>query len=204
MELFDTEVAVENLGPLLTGLLLTLSAARVAGRGSLRPRQAGDLARLAVALVFIAGALPWMAADVRLSLDRVPPLGWIFQTDTLARQPGVAGLHTAVHDGHHHGMDGVLLVLTALILSRAVPAMRHRRFRVVLGGYLSFLFAYGAANSVQDFWLEQVVKRGWTDGVLPMMLVPSASVTWAAIIAVAAVGFGGALMWRSRSAALVL
>lgn len=184
-------------------VLLTLSAARAVGRGSFGPRQPGDAGRLAVATLFLAGALPWLAADLGLSLDRLPPLGWIFQTDSLARQPGVPGLHPSVHDGHHHGMDGVLLVLATLILSRALTSLRHRRLRLGLGAYLSFLFVYGAANAIQDFWLEQVVKRGWTDDVLPMMLVPSATVAWVVILAVAAVGFGGVLAWRLRSEAPV-
>ena len=184
------------------GLLLTLSAARAAGRGSLRPGRPGDRLRPVVAATFLVGALPWMAADLGLSLDRLPAISMLFQTDALARQPGVSGLHPAVHDGHHHGMDGVLLVLASLMLSRALARMRHRRFRLVLGAYLSFLFVYGAANAIQDFWLEQIVKRGWTDGVLPMMLVPSASVAWVAIVGTAAVGFVAVLLWRSRSAAL--
>ena len=193
--------AVAAVG-VVTVLLLTLSAAhaaRAAGGWSLRPRRTGDRLRLGLALVFLVGALPWMAADLGLSLDRLPPLGWLFETDALARQPGVPGLHPAVHDGHHHGMDGALLVLAALILSRALAAIRHRRFRLVIGAYLSFLFAYGAANAVQDFWLEQVVKRGWTDGVLPMMLVPSMSGAWVAIVVAAAGGFGGVLAWKVRS-----
>lgn len=193
--------ALAALG-VVAALLLTLSAARAAARGSLRPGRPGDRLRMGVAAIFLVGALPWMAADLGLSLDRLPAIGLLYQTDALARQPGVPGLHPAVHDGHHHGMDGVLLVLAALVLSRALVAMRHRRFRLVLGAYLSFLFVYGAANAVQDFWLEQIVKRGWTDGALPMMLVPSPSLAWVAIVGIAAAGFGAALLLRPRPAPL--
>ena len=58
--------------------------------------------------------------------------------------------------GHHHGLDGVLLALSALLLSR----MQVTRLRAVVGAYLALMLAYGLANAVQDAWLEQVVKRG--------------------------------------------
>ena len=46
----------------------------------------------------------------------------------------------AVHLGFHHGMGGVQLALSALLLSR-VPAARALR------GYLSLMLAYGLANA---------------------------------------------------------
>ena len=182
------------------GVALTLGLTLVAvARGDLGTlgREPGDRARIAVAITLVFVALPWMAADLGLSLDRVPALGGVFQTDVLTRQPGRPGLHPAVHDGHHHGMDGVLLALTALLLSRAIAHVQHRRLRGALAVYLGFLFAYGAANALQDAWLEQIVKRGWTSHALPMMLVPSLSYAWAVIVAVTA-----AIVWVTRRTAL--
>ncbi|WP_114795040.1 hypothetical protein [Gaiella occulta] len=193
--------ALAALGVALT-LGLTIVAAARGGLGPLG-REPGDRVRLAGAAALVVVALPWLAADLGLALDRVPVLGWIFQTDVLARQPGRPGLHPAVHDGHHHGMDGVLLALSALLLSRAVPHLRHRRLRACLGVYLAFLLVYGTANAVQDAWLEQVVKRGWSTTELPMMLVPSARPAWIVIVVLtsAVVAAGSRLPASAPSAA---
>ena len=77
----------------------------------------------------------------------------------------------AVHLGHHHGLDGALLVLTALLLSRV--SIEGRVLRIVLFSYLGAMFAYGAVNCVQDAWNEQLVKRGWTDSSIPSAILPS-------------------------------
>jgi hypothetical protein len=54
---------------------------------------------------------------------------------------------------------------------------------VLASAYVALMLAYGVANAVQDFWLEQVVKRGWTDHALPSFLRPQLSLGWAAMIA---------------------
>jgi hypothetical protein len=58
-------------------------------------------------LALLLLAIPWLAADLGFHLDGVPVLGWIFLTGKLV------GPLAAVHLGHHHGMDGVLLTLAA-------------------------------------------------------------------------------------------
>lgn len=123
-----------------------------------------------------------MAADLGLSLDHVPVLNSIYLTDQLASQPSRPGLHPAVHDGHHHGMDGVLLAWTALLLSRALPHLRHRANRLALAISSAFLLVYGLANAVQDAWTEQIVKREWTTYELPNVLVPTAQIAWLVIV----------------------
>ena len=87
---------------------------------------------------------------------------------------------TAVHLGHHHGMDGALLALTALALWRVLPDVRAGVPRLSLGLYLALMLAYGLANAVQDFWLEQLVKRGATSLEIPSLVIPKASPAWAA------------------------
>jgi hypothetical protein len=52
----------------------------------------------------------------------------------------------------------------------------------VASSALALLLAYGVANASQDAWLEQVVKRGWTDRSLPSMIQPSLSVAWLGIV----------------------
>jgi hypothetical protein len=100
----------------------------------------------------------------------------------------------AVHLGHHHGTDGVLLALAALLLSRTLGSLERRR-AALASAYLALMLAYGVANSVQDFWLEQIVKRGWTDHSLPSFLRPQLSVGWAAVVLAAA---AVELLWFRR------
>lgn len=128
--------------------------------------------RVAIAVAIVFAALPWFAADLTLSLDRVPGLSRIFLTDVLRTEPGRVGPNPAVHDGHHHGMDGALLALAAIAFSRIVGRIRGWR-RSALAGLTGLLFAYGVANALQDFWLEQIVKRGKSSYLFPIVLSPS-------------------------------
>lgn len=164
---------------------LTFAAWRERGAGPLG-REPGDRIRLVVAAVFLVIGLPWVAADLALSLDRVPLLGSVYLTDQLAAQPSRAGRFPAVHDGHHHGMDGVLLIWAALLASRGLGRLRRARIRMALTVYVAFLLAYGAANAIQDAWLEQIVKRGWSSYELPSFVVPAASSAWLAAAALTA------------------
>jgi hypothetical protein len=149
-------------------------------------RRRGDPVRLVIVLVLVALALPWMAADLGFSFDGVPVLGTLYQTGELRTQPNVAGFHPAVHHGHHHGMDGVLLVVAVLLLSRLLTCVRARGLRGLLGAYLALMLCYGIGNIANDFWLEQVVKRGWTLWEVPDVTTPKASVAWTVIVVAAA------------------
>jgi hypothetical protein len=146
-----------------------------------------DLLRIAAGILLVALALPWIAAEMGFSFDGVPVLGTLYQTGELRTQPGDPVFHLAVHHGHHHGMDGALLVATALVLSRLVPSIRARWLRGVLGAYLALMFCYGAGNIANDFWLEQVVKRGWTLWEVPDVTTPKASPAWAIVVIAAIV-----------------
>ena len=141
-----------------------------------------DWVRAALALVLLVAALPWLAADLGLYSNGVPLLGRLFQSGQfLPERPGLPNFAPAVHHGHHHGLDGVLLVLTALVLSRRVAR------RAALAAYLSLMFCYGIANFANDFWIEQVVKRGWTSWEIPNVTEPRVSVAWSMIV-IASVG----------------
>ena len=142
----------------------------------------GDRVRIAVAVVVLLVALPWEAADLGFSFDGVPGLGSIFLTGALRTQPGDPVFHPAVHHGHHHGLDGTLLVLVALILSRLLGAVRGRWLRGIFGAYLALMFCYGIGNIANDAWLEQVVKRGWTTWEVPDVTTPTASPAWGLIV----------------------
>jgi hypothetical protein len=136
----------------------------------------GDGVRIGLAAVLVFFCAPLIAAELGFFLDGVPFLGWIFQTGKLTTQPGLPGLHHAVHHGQHHGWQATMLSLTALAFSR-LPRPR------VLDAYLALMLAYGVGNLVNDDWLEQVVKRGWTSHEMPSVLVPTPNWGWAAVLA---------------------
>lgn len=167
--------AVSAAGVLIA---LVLTALALRGGAEWSPRQRGDPVRVVVAVVALCLALPWLAAEVGFFLDGVPLLGRLFQTGRHSADVALAG----VHHGHHHGIDGVLLLLAALLLSRAVPSMRHRVLRLGTGLYLALMAAYGIANAANDFWSEQIVKRGWTTWAIPNVLNPKLSIAWALIV----------------------
>jgi hypothetical protein len=48
------------------------------------------------------------------------------------------------------------------------------------------MFCYGIGDIANDWWLEQVVKRGWTLWEVPDVTTPKASVAWGLIVAAAA------------------
>ena len=161
-------------------------------------RLAGDRIRLLVAAVLVAGSVPWLLAEIGVYTDDVPILGLLFTSD----EPGSPGEPVAVHLGHHHGADGTLLAIAALLLSRPLQRMTDSGLRRFLAAYLSLLFVYGLGNAVQDFWLEQFVKRGWLDWEIPSMLRPELEPVWAvlALLALAAYAAFARLSSRASSA----
>jgi hypothetical protein len=161
-------------------LLLTFVALARGGLGTSAPFGGWDWARVALALVLLLASFPWLAAE--LGFHAGDP---VFLSEELRPEPGHPELR-AVHLGHHHGMDGVLLAWTALLLSRVPARMQGVGLRRALTAYLSLMLVYGVANALQDFWLEQLVKRGATDLTLPSMLRPEATPAWAAVLAAAA------------------
>jgi len=163
---------------------LALAVALVLAVGVSDARQAhGDSLRIGLAAVLLFFCAPLIAAELGFYLDGVPFLGWLFETGRLTTQPGDAVLRHAVHHGQHHGWQATMLSLTALALSR-LPRPR------VLDAYLALMLAYGIGNLVNDDWLEQVVKRGWTNHEVPSLLTPAANWGWAAVL------IGAALVWR--------
>jgi hypothetical protein len=164
------------------GLLLAVALVFAVGVGEERQRR-GDPLRIGIAAVMLFFAAPLIAAELGFFLDGVPFLSWFFETARLTHQPGIPGLHYAVHHGQHHGWEGTMLALTALGLSR-LPRPR------AMDAYLALLLAYGIGNLVNDDWLEQVVKRGWTNHEMPSVTTPAANWGWAAVLGLAFV------IWR--------
>jgi uncharacterized membrane protein len=163
--------------------LLTVWASRAGRREFSRTSARGDAARLIAGGLSLFFAAPYIAAELGFFLDGVPVLGLIFLTGAIRPEPGAGYSHAAVHHGHHHGMDGFLLAVTALLLSRLVGSIRRPLLRMLTAVYLALLLVYGLTNQVQDLWTEQIVKRGWTSWDIPNVLHPSLSAAWAAMVA---------------------
>jgi hypothetical protein len=173
----DLDVKVVNALPaagVVLALGLTVAAARREGAG-FAPRRRGDPIRLAVTAVTLFLSLPWIAAELGFFLG-----GGVFLTEPAYAERNGEVL-PAVHLGHHHGFDGALLLVSALLLSR----MRPPRYGVVFSALVGAMAAYGAVNCVQDTWHEQLVKRGWLEWDLPSALVPRAHWIWLVSIGLA-------------------
>jgi hypothetical protein len=163
-------------------LVLTLRTP-VGPRGDSR----GDRLRIAVAVVLGLFALPWLFAEVGFYTP-----GHVF----LAKQQYQG--EASVHLGEHHGFEGYLLVLTALLLSRQLPNMRHP---TALAAYLSLMIPYGVGNMLNDGWNEQIVKRGWTTWKIPGVLQPGLTWMWGLLIVTGAAIFFTAFQQRGDHAA---
>ncbi len=165
--------AVPAVGVVLA-LGLTVAAIRRVGAG-FASRQAGDPVRLIIAVGTLLVSLPWFAATLGFFLP-----GGVFLTEPLYREKSGEVL-PAVHLGNHHGLDGALLLLSALLLSR----MRPPRYGVAFTALVGSMAAYGAINCVQDTWHEQLVKRGWLGWDIPSALVPRAHWIWLVMLGLA-------------------
>ena len=170
--------AIPALG-VAVALGLTVAATRRAG-AAFAPAQPLDRWRVGAAIVVALVSLPWLTAELGF---HVP--GDVFLGEEVGLEADGTPI-AAVHLGHHHGTDGSLLVLTALLLSRMPIAAG--RLRLAFVGYVALMLSYGAVNMVQDAWNEQVVKRGWTDELIPSALLPGIEPIWGVVLAVAALG----------------
>lgn len=160
---------------------IAIWAARTAGPRGMAPRRAGDRVRLLLFGVLLAVALPWVFAEMGIFLGDIPPFGHIYESEQIWTSPQGETL-PAVHLGHHHGMGGMLIVVSALLLSRELPRMRATALRTTLAVYLSLAIAYGIGNIVNDAWYEQLVKRGWTDWAVPSVIRPGFTWMWGLVV----------------------
>jgi hypothetical protein len=168
----DLDARLGNVVPALGVALAAGLTAWARPHASLAPPQRFDRARVLIAAVVLLGSVPWLFAEA----------GFHAPDPMLADEVPPGEVSAAVHLGHHHGTDGASLMLVALLLSRVARSG-------LLQAYLALMLVYGLANVLQDFWLEQVVKRGTTDVEVPSVLVPSVSVGWALLLAAAAAVF---------------
>jgi hypothetical protein len=180
----DLDAKPVNVVPAL-GLSLALGlglwVAVLEGVGGLARRVRFDGVRVVLGIVLALGSIPWIAAE----LGFYAGFGGLFMSDEVIPEPEHPTIR-AVHLGHHHGLDGALLAGAALLLTRELGRVGRRRMRMALTAYLSLLLVYGLANALQDFWLEQLYKRGTTSVKLPGMLRPDLGPEWLGIALAAA------------------
>ena len=179
--------------------VLAIWAARTMGTGGAAPTGQGDRARVLVGTILLLVSLPWVFADLGIFIRDIPLLGHVYRSEQIWTSPEGETL-PSVHFGHHHGMAGMLLVVTALLLSRELVRMRRTPLRTSLAVYLSLLMAYGIGNIANDAWYEQVVKRGWTEWAIPSVIRPGLTWMWGLVILLGAAIFLTVDRGREQSA----
>ena len=185
--------ALAAVGVLLA-FVLTVWTVRLSGLGNAGRWTRGDSLRSVMAFVLLLVATPWVGAVLGFHLRGLPVLGEVFLSGELRTQPGEPIPRAAVHLGDHEGLDGLLLVAAVLILTRELRRMRGSALRTALIFTSSLALVYGLAVVLADFWLEQIVKRGWTDFEITGVLEPGPTVGWAGILIVT--GLLGAIAVR--------
>jgi hypothetical protein len=165
----DLDARWVNALPALGVAVATVLTAHVLRDSPVAPaRPAG---RLRAVLAIAAGLIcvPWLFAEA----------GFFAPDPILSEEVPAGAEEAAVHLGGHHGTYGVILVLSALALSR----LSRRALTSIV---LALLLAYGAALAAEDFWHEQIEKRGTSGWTFPSVLEPRLHWVWLAIPTVAA------------------
>jgi hypothetical protein len=174
-------------------LAMTIVSIRVSGLGTNASWSRGDRVRLALTALVVFLSLPWLFAYLGVYVGDIPGLGTLF----LSRQIPEGETLAAVHLGDHHGMNGALFFLVGLWLSREIPRIGPHVARWAIASYVSLMMAYGAFNAAQDFWLEQIVKRGWVTAEIPNVTRPALSITWGLMLLMT-VSLAAFLIWNAR------
>jgi hypothetical protein len=181
-------------------LALTLWALARNGVGRSPGLVVGDHAAAALVAILLVAGIPWLFAHVGVYVGDVPGLRAIFMSKTIIPEAGHPHLH-AVHLGNHEGLDGILIVATALALSRQLGLMRPTRLRTVLSGYLAVALCYGLGVAIQDAWHEQLVKRGWLHTQFPNVIRPELTPAWGGLVVCAVLVHRFAIRPRQRQVA---
>lgn len=177
LDLDDLDARPVNALPAL-GVAIAV-ALTVLRRDRLRDRPRwGDPIRLGLAIPIALISVPWLFAEA----------GFYAPDPIFSEEIPIGETLSAVHLGGHHGTYGALLALSALLLSRIARTPWA-------SGYAALMLAYGTALALEDFWHEQVQKRGTVDWTFPSLLEPRLAWGWLVIV-VAAAAFE--LLWFRR------
>jgi hypothetical protein len=178
LDLDDLDARPVNALPAAGIAIAALLTAHVLRGGRLGPALPLGGLRPVIAVALALVSIPWLFAEA----------GFYGPDPILADEVPPGEDEVAVHLGGHHGTYGVILVLAALLLSRVAR-------RAVTSTLLALLLSYGAAITAEDFWHEQLQKRGTVDWTFPSVLQPKLEWAWLVILGLAA---GVELLWFRR------
>lgn len=177
-----------NVVPLVgvvIAVALTIRAMRAPAAARTIASNWKDRVGLWIVIVLTVLSLPWILADVGVYIGDIPGLGSIFYSKQIPEGETLR----AVHLGHHHGLDGLLFAFVAVTVGRIVRSTAPTALVTAMAAYCGLMLSYGVANVANDFWLEQFVKRGWTDWEIPSFLSLDPSIGWGVVL------LGAALAW---------
>jgi hypothetical protein len=183
VEQSDLDAKPINVVPALGVLLavtVTVIVVRAAGLGvPAVSTPASNWIALGFASVLVFFSLPLILAEFGVYIGDVPLLGRIFMSKDIPTGHELR----AVHLGHHHGLDGTVFALAALALLRPFGQLATGWLRGVLAAVVALLLVYGVANAFQDFWGEQIEKRGWASfEILPNVTRPELNLAWGVML----------------------
>ncbi len=117
--------------------------------------------RLAIFIAATIICLPWIFAIVGVYISDIPGLNLIY----LGRQPYAReNNYPSVHLGEHHGWDGYLFTVMALLSSILLDNrynLRNQLGRSIIAGGCAFFALYAFFAIPEDFLNEQLIKRGF-------------------------------------------
>ena len=145
--------AIPALGVVIAAVL-TAAATRRAGP-SLASRRPWDTARVIIVAVVLLISLPWLSAELGFHFP-----GDVFMGEEIIPEKD-GTLIAAVHLGHHHGEDGALLLITALLLSRVF--VETRGLRIAITSYLGLMLVV-RRGQLRPGRVERAIREAWLDG----------------------------------------
>jgi len=117
-------------------------------------------AKAILIITFIIG-LPWILATTGIFVSDIPLIGNLF----MGKQDYKG--YPSVHLGSHHGYTGFVIFSLMILVFTTAKYLYDKRLKIIAGIGASFLFVWGFYNMFQDFFTEQIVKRGLAESGFP-------------------------------------
>src|SRR3989344_3602655 len=103
-------------------------------------------------VVFVS--IPWILAVPGIFVSDIPVLNIFF----IGSQD--YGGKPSVHLGTHHGFEGFFTVTAMILVFTTAKYLYDKRLKIIAGLGASFLLVLGLYNLIEDFFVEQIYKRG--------------------------------------------
>jgi len=106
-------------------------------------------------------SIPWFLANLGLFATDIPVLNYIFL--------GVEDFngYPSVHLGGHHGYKGAATFFLMILVFTTARYFYDKRIRAITGLTASYLLVWGFYNMFEDFFVEQLYKRGLIERIIP-------------------------------------